>query len=44
MKPDYATPDEMREWGFACPKGWVHWKDFTDPDNPGQVGPGCGEL
>jgi len=30
-----------REWGFACPKGWVHWKDFCDPDNPGVAGRGC---
>lgn len=36
-----------RDWGFYCPKGWTHWKDFIDGDysNPGatsQVGRGCG--
>lgn len=19
-----------REWGFHCPKGWRHWKDYVD--------------
>lgn len=33
-----------REWGFHCPKGWVHWTDFTDPATQGAtVGKGCGE-
>lgn len=36
-----------REWGFWCPKGWRHWKDFIDGDysTPGSsshVGKGCG--
>lgn len=32
-----------REWGFHCPeKGWVHWKDFTNPaDDGATVGRGC---
>ncbi|QWP79188.1 hypothetical protein J5226_12720 [Lysobacter sp. K5869] len=34
----------VREWGFHCPeRGWVHWRDFTDPDDAGLIGPGCGE-
>lgn len=39
----FITGPKVREWGFACPQGWVHWRDFTDPDNPGQSGRGCGE-
>lgn len=31
-----------REWGFHCPKGWVHWKDYVDQRNSGEVGNGCG--
>ena len=30
-----------REWGFWCPQGWRHWKQFVDPTNTGKVGPGC---
>jgi len=29
-------------WGFYCPKGWVHWKRFTDESGT-QIGAGCGE-
>lgn len=39
----FATGQAVREWGFDCKHGWVHWKDFTDPDNPGMPGAGCGE-
>lgn len=31
------TGPKMREWGFKCPKGWVHWETF-DSQN------GCGEY
>lgn len=34
----------FREWGFACPKGWVHWREFTEPGSEGRVGRGCGEM
>lgn len=33
----------IREWGFWCPKGFVHWKDFTASDDAGAIGRGCGE-
>lgn len=33
----------VREWGFWCPKGFVHWSKFTAQDNPGEIGRGCGE-
>lgn len=32
----------VREWGFHCPdSGWKHWRDFTAPGRPGEVGGGC---
>jgi hypothetical protein len=31
----------VREWGFWCPKGFVHWKQFVAPHNKGEVGRGC---
>ena len=39
----FLTGRKVREWGFACPQGWIHWKDFVSPTDNGQVGPGCGE-
>lgn len=33
----------MREWGFHCKNGWIPWFEFTKPDAPGEIGPGCGE-
>ena len=38
----FITGPRIREWGFWCPKGWVHWKDFTDVTGK-SVGRGCGE-
>jgi hypothetical protein len=37
----------IREWGFHCPKGWRHWKeyvaerDYSTPGSVSSVGPGC---
>lgn len=39
----FITGPRVREWGFHCPKGWVHWKDFVDETDSGNVGIGCGE-
>jgi hypothetical protein len=39
----FVAGPRVREWGFHCPRGWVHWKDFVDPTDAGQVGKGCGE-
>lgn len=39
----FFTGPWKRHWGFHCPKGWVHWRDFTHPDDSGLVGRGCGE-
>ncbi|WP_428485976.1 hypothetical protein [Rhodopila sp.] len=38
----FITGPRRREWGFLCPNGWRHWKAFTDPADPGAIGPGCG--
>ena len=35
----FITGPVIREWGFHCPKGWVHWKDFTHERY--QPGKGC---
>lgn len=42
----FLTGPRIREWGFWCPKGWKHWKDFTAYRSKGsssEVGPGCDE-
>lgn len=25
----FITGPRLRDWGFYCPKGWRHWKEFT---------------
>lgn len=39
----FMTGPTVREWGFTCAHGWVHWRDFVDARDTGQVGRGCGE-
>lgn len=39
----FLTGPNVRSWGFHCPAGWRHWRDFTTPDGRG-VGAGCGEI
>lgn len=39
----FITGPRYREWGFHCPQGWRHWRDFVGED-PGTVGRGCGET
>lgn len=38
----FLTGPRYRQWGFHCERGWVHWRDFTAPDDDGAIGPGCG--
>lgn len=38
----FFTFPKEREWGFHCPQGWVHWREFTDESGRG-IGPGCGD-
>jgi hypothetical protein len=40
----FITGPKIRSWGFHCPKGWVHWRDFVAQGDTGAVGNGCGEF
>lgn len=40
----FVTGPRIRNWGFACPKGWVPWQEFVDERDSGAVGRGCGEV
>lgn len=37
----FVTGPTLREWGFHCPQGWRHWKEFTKPGAMGETGKGC---
>lgn len=37
----FVTGPRIREWGFWCPQGWRHWRDFVDPTDHGKIGRGC---
>ena len=37
----FLTGPRYRHWYFHCPQGLVHWREFTDPNDPGAIGPGC---
>jgi len=37
----FVTSFRYREWGFACQKGWRHWKQFVDERDNGAIGRGC---
>jgi hypothetical protein len=42
----FITGPKVREWGFHCSKGWVHWKTFCSPHDTtvaetGLLGRGC---
>lgn len=39
----FITGPHVREWGFLCPNGWRHWKQFTK-EGPNQKSIGCGEF
>ena len=39
----FITGPKYRTWGFHCPTRWVPWQEFTKPENPGEIGRGCGE-
>lgn len=40
----FITGPRFREWGFHCPKGWLHWSEFVSKDDIGSIGRGCGEA
>lgn len=40
----FMTGPVQRSWGFYCPRGWVHWREFTAVDrdgHSGRIGRGC---
>lgn len=37
----FITGPVIRHWGFHCPNGWRHWREFTDARDSGSVGRGC---
>jgi hypothetical protein len=38
----FMTGPRYRSWGFHCAeRGWVHWEQFTSPDDSGAIGKGC---
>lgn len=37
----FITGPRVRPWGFMCPQGFVHWRDFTSPHDSGVTGKGC---
>lgn len=39
----FITGPKLRDWGFQCEHGWVHWEDFTSADGT-RTGAGCGEY
>lgn len=36
----FLTGPVVRSWGFHCPQGWRHWRDFSDETGDG-IGRGC---
>ena len=39
----FITGPKFREWGFHCPQGWRHWREFTD-ESGDRIGRGCEDL
>jgi hypothetical protein len=38
----FSTGPIVREWGFHCPQGWRHWKEYVNTRDGGStVGRGC---
>lgn len=37
----FITGPKVREWGFLCRHGWVHYSDFVVPGRHGEIGAGC---
>lgn len=40
----FITGPRIRDWGFHCPSGWKPWQQFTNPNNSGEIGPGCDDI
>ena len=37
----FLTGPRLRDWGFHCPWGWRHWREFTTGRDGERVGKGC---
>lgn len=37
----FLTGPRIRSWGFHCPQGWKHWRDFTAGSRGEFIGKGC---
>ncbi len=38
----FLTGPRVREWGFLCPRGWRHWREFVAlTDGGNTIGKGC---
>jgi len=37
----FITGPKVREWGFLCPWGWRHWRDFSTGERGETLGRGC---
>lgn len=37
----FIAGPRVREWGFWCPKGWKHWREYCASSDRGQIGQGC---
>ena len=37
----FLTGPRIREWGFLCPQGWRHWREFTSGEHGQTIGKGC---
>lgn len=37
----FITGPKYREWGFLCPQGWRHWREFTSGTDGSLIGKGC---
>lgn len=37
----FITGPVVRQWGFYCPNGWRHWREFTSSQDKGIAGRGC---
>lgn len=42
----FITGPRIREWGFLCPQGWRHWRDYVAPGtgqgtSGSEIGKGC---
>lgn len=37
----FMVGPRVREWGFWCPGGFRHWREYVDAKDPSKIGRGC---